>query len=133
MLKGLIAGILFGNLWVEIPTYVRNDNSEVVYQAHSINTVTNAKRLNNFLESNRGFENTERLSIGYIPGGMNTTDGLTKSATGVKLRRLINGNIFPNSNRNAKGKLGSGYQPKNIILRIQKPRKGKRIPTTTQG
>ena len=46
------------------------------------------------MESNRGeLENTEWLSIGYIPGGMNTSDGLTKSMAWVKLRRLLNGDI----------------------------------------
>ena len=43
-LEGLMAELLFGNLVVavvaKIPTYVRNDNSTVVYQADSVNTVT---------------------------------------------------------------------------------------------
>ena len=84
MLKGLTAELLFGNLGAEIPTYVGNDNSASVYQVDSVNTVTNKKRLNNFLGGNREeLENTERLSIGYIPGGMNTSDGLIKSMTGL--------------------------------------------------
>ena len=63
---------------------MRNDNSAAAYQVDSVNTGANEKRLNNFLESNRGeLENTEWLSIGYIPGGMNTSDGLTKSMAGV--------------------------------------------------
>ena len=107
---------------------MRNDNSTVVYQVGSVNTVTNEKRLNNFLESNReGLENTERLSIGYIPGWINTSDGLIKSTTGVKLRRLLNGNIFQIVTEKQKGKLGSGYQPQNIILCIRKLHKGKMI------
>ena len=47
MLKGLLSELLFGNMGVGIPTYVRNDNSAVVYQADSAIAVTNAKRLNN--------------------------------------------------------------------------------------
>ena len=79
---------------MKIPTYVRNDNFAAVYQVDSVNTATSGKRLNNFSESNRGeLENTEWLSIGYIPGGKNTSDGLIKSATGGKLGRLLNGDI----------------------------------------
>ena len=62
--------IFLGNIGVGIPTYVRNDNSTAVYQVDSSNTVTNANRLNGFLESNREeLERTNWLSIGYIPGG----------------------------------------------------------------
>ena len=43
MLKGLMDGILLGNIGVKIPTYVRNGNSTVVYQVGSASTVTNAK------------------------------------------------------------------------------------------
>ena len=53
-LKGLMGEILFGDTGAKIPTYVRNGNSAVVYQVDSANTVTNGKRLNNFLGSNRG-------------------------------------------------------------------------------
>ena len=54
MLKGLLADLLFGNIGLEIPTYVRNDNSTAAYQVDSANTVTNAKHLNGLPESNRG-------------------------------------------------------------------------------
>ena len=74
---------------------MRNDNSAVVYQVDSANAVTDEKRLSNFSGSNRGeLENTDWLSIGYIPGRINTSDGLTKSKSCAKLRRLLNGNIF---------------------------------------
>ena len=53
MLKGLSSELLRGNLGVEIPTYVRNDNSTAAYQVDSADTVTNGKRLNGFLDSNR--------------------------------------------------------------------------------
>ena len=54
MLKDLLAELLFGNMGSGTPTYVRNDNSTVAYQADSANTVTNEKRINNFSESSRG-------------------------------------------------------------------------------
>ena len=41
MSKGLLSGLAFGNMGVEIPTYVRNDNSDALYQAGSVNTVAN--------------------------------------------------------------------------------------------
>ena len=93
MLKGLLAELLFGSVGAEIPTYVRNDNSTAVYQVDSADTVTNAKRLNGFLQINRGgLERNKWLSVGYIPGGLNTSDGITKSMSSANSRRLLNGN-----------------------------------------
>ena len=45
MLKCLLAELLFGNIG-GIPTYARYDNSTVLYQVDSSNTVTGEKRLN---------------------------------------------------------------------------------------
>ena len=44
----------FGNVGCAINTYVRNDNSDAVSHMDSMNAVTREKRLNGFLESNRG-------------------------------------------------------------------------------
>ena len=41
MLKCLMADLLIGNIGVRIPTFARNNNSTVLYQAGSVNTVTN--------------------------------------------------------------------------------------------
>ena len=43
VLKDLSAELLFVDIVVEIPTYVRNDNSTVLYQVDSVNKVTNEK------------------------------------------------------------------------------------------
>ena len=43
MSKGMLAELTFGNTGVEIPTYVRNDNSDALYPVDSVNTATNAK------------------------------------------------------------------------------------------
>ena len=48
--KGLLEDLMFRNMGVEIPTYVRNDNSDAAYQVDSVNTVANVKRLDVFLE-----------------------------------------------------------------------------------
>ena len=65
---------------MEIPTYVRNDNSDAVYQVDSSNTVTSGKRLNAFLDNNREeIEKNNRLIAGYIHGDINTPCGLAKS------------------------------------------------------
>ena len=70
MLKGLSADLLFGNIGVAIPTYVRNDNSTAAYHVDSPNTVTDEKRLNGLLESNREeLERNNWMSVGYIHGG----------------------------------------------------------------
>ena len=53
-IKGLMAELLFGDIGLKMPTFVRIDNSTAVYQVDPRNTVTNEKRLNNFLESNWG-------------------------------------------------------------------------------
>ena len=113
---------------------MRNDNSASVYQADSENTVTNAKRLNNFSGSNgEELDNTDWLSTGYIPGAKNTSDGLAKSAMGAKLRRLLNGDISQIETKNQNGGLGSGYQPRNIILLTRIQNKDKRIRPTAPG
>ena len=77
MLKGLLDELLFWNIWVSIPTYVCDDNSTLVYQVDSANTVTNEKRLNGFLGSNREeLERNNWLIVGYIHGSLNTPGGL---------------------------------------------------------
>ena len=53
MSKSLLAGLMFWNIGMEIPTYVRGDNSDALYQVDSVNTATNEKRLNGFIERNR--------------------------------------------------------------------------------
>ena len=40
MLKGLLSELMFGNMGAVIPTYVRSDNSNAVYQVDSVNTST---------------------------------------------------------------------------------------------
>ena len=61
----------------------------------STNTVANEKRLNGFLESNREeLLLNPWLGVGYIPGDLNTSDGMTKSMTSVNLRNLLAGNTF---------------------------------------
>ena len=79
-LNGLLSELFFGNLRLEIPTYVHNDNSSVVYQVNAENIVANAKRVNGFLASNREELDRNNWPITrYIPGGLDTPDGLTKS------------------------------------------------------
>ena len=41
MLKGILAELLFGNMGVDIPTYIRNDSSDAVYQVDFLNSVAN--------------------------------------------------------------------------------------------
>ena len=98
MLKALLAGILFGSIGVGILTYVRSGNSAAV-SGWFREMVTSENRLNNFRESNRGeLDNADWLSIGYIPGAMNASDGLAKSTTGAKFFTSIEsdrgGNLF---------------------------------------
>ena len=66
LLKGLVPDLLFGDIGAEIPTYVRNDNCAIMYQVESTKSVSNEKRRNGFLESNRGLGNNSRRSLWYI-------------------------------------------------------------------
>ena len=54
MLKGLLSELMLGDIAVEIPTYVRNDNADAVYQVDSVNTGTHDKSPNGSPESNIG-------------------------------------------------------------------------------
>ena len=92
---GLLAELKFGNMGAEMPTYYRNDNSDAVCQADSVNTSPGGKRLNGFLESNReALEQNEWLIVGYIPGGINATDGWAKIISSVDLRNMLSGDLF---------------------------------------
>ena len=50
MLKGLLPELLFGNIGVELPTYVRNNNYKILQQAESTKSVSLGKRPNGLLE-----------------------------------------------------------------------------------
>ena len=78
---------------VGIPTYVRRDSSDAVYQLDSGNTATNEKRLNGFIEQQGGLEQNERLSLGYIRGDIDTSEGLTKGLSSINLRNLLAGDF----------------------------------------
>ena len=89
------------------------------YQIDSVNTVTNEKRLNGFLERNRAeLERNDWLVVGYIPGNLNTPDGLTKAISSASLRSLINGNTLRSLLKFKRLKLGNDYPHQNTILFI---------------
>ena len=48
MLKGLLPELMFADIVVEIPTYVRNDYPDALYQVDSVDTMTNEELLNGF-------------------------------------------------------------------------------------
>ena len=94
ILKGLLAELIFGNIGVEILTYVRNDNLKILQQVGSIKSVSEKKRLSGFFESNRGeLENDPWLNLGYVNKRLNISGNLTKDTAPQILRRLLNGNI----------------------------------------
>ena len=98
-IKEMLAELLFGNVGCSINTYVRNDNSDAVYHMGSMNTVTNEKRLNGFLESNmEELLLNPWLGVGYIPGGLDTFDGLAKSMSSES-KKFACGKYFPNCDR----------------------------------
>ena len=75
-LKCLLPEIIFGNIGVSTPTYLRIDNSGAAYQVDSLNTVNSENRPGGSLGSNREeIDKNNLLSVGYIPGDMNTSEG----------------------------------------------------------
>ena len=95
MLNVMLSELMSWNMDVEIPTYVRCDNSDAVYQVGSANTAASEKLLKGFLESNsEELDQNNWLSVGFTPGDMNTSDGLTKILSSGNLRNLLASNIF---------------------------------------
>ena len=108
-----------------IPTYVRIDNSDALYQVDTVYTMNGEKRLNVFLESNReGIEQNNWLRVGYIPGGVNTSDGITKILSSVNLRSLLVGNT---------SRIVTGVWQKEIRRRIPSAKRYIVYPETIQG
>ena len=68
-------------------TRIRNDNSGAVEHVHSINSATQGRRLNGFLESNREGEEggNQRLALSRIMGPLNISDAVKKKTTRSKL------------------------------------------------
>ena len=66
-----------------IPTYVRYDNPDAAYLAESANSTTHEKRLTGVLESNMGIGKNEWLGAWYIPGNIDTSDGLAGGLASV--------------------------------------------------
>ena len=125
MLNGILEELLYGNIGVRMPTYVRNDNSAVAYQVDSANTATNEKRINGFLESNRDeLEQNKWLSAGYIHGDINTSDVWTKSLSSVKLGNLLDCNMFRIVTEERKNEIRRKYLMLNDTLCILKQLRG---------
>ena len=121
MSKDLIAELLFGNIGVAIPTYVRNDNSTVAYQIDAVNAVTNEKRLNGFIESNsERLERNNWLIVGYIPGNLNTSGGLTKAMSRASFGILLNGNSFRSVSEIQKDEIRKRLHPSKHYIVIMK-------------
>ena len=94
-LKSLSPVLLFGNEGAGVETRVRSDNSSFVENAHSINSVTNGRRLNGLQRSNmEGIDLNEWLSLAHMPVGLSISDELTKSISQTKLITLISTILF---------------------------------------
>ena len=65
------------------------------------------------------------LGVGYIPDGLNTSDGMAKSMSSVNLRSLLAENTFQIVTEQMKTKLGKSYLQQNITSRIRIRRKGR--------
>ena len=104
MSKCLLGRLLFSNIGKEIPTYVRNDNSTVVYRVDSSNTVTFGARLNGFskvIEKNWGRNNWP--GIGYIPGEDKYSQWVNKIDAECYPKKTHKWKYLPNRYLGAKG------------------------------
>ena len=81
---------LYGNEGCDIGTSAKTDNSSVVENVHSTNSVTNERRSNCLLDSNReGILPNRRFSMSHIPGGISISAVLTSSTSQTKLISLL--------------------------------------------
>ena len=72
-----------------IHPYVRNDNSDAVYQVDSVNTVPTEKRINGLLYGNREeLGQNNWLVFVYIDGDINTPDGMAERLSSANLRNF---------------------------------------------
>ena len=67
---------------------MRNDNSTASYQVDSPNTVTRENALMAFWEAIGWIIEKQLAERGYIPGGLDTSDGPTKAMSSANLRSL---------------------------------------------
>ena len=103
-LKGILAELLFGNIGVEILTYVRNDNLQMLQQVGSVKSASGG-RYEWFFESNREeLENNPLVNLRYVHKRLNISGNLTKDTSPQILRRLSNGNTPPRKFRKPKEK-----------------------------
>ena len=85
-----VSVILFGNEKVEIEKRSRCDNSIVVENVHSINSVTKARRFYGLLDSNRAESGTNhRLDLSHITDPVNILDEVAKTTNRKKLILLL--------------------------------------------
>ena len=69
-----------------IGTGIRRDNSSVAEHVHPISSVTEGRRLNGLLESNREeLGNNAWLDLSHIMGGLGISDEMANATTQNKL------------------------------------------------
>ena len=77
--------------------------------------------MNGFLESNRGeLLLNPWLGVGYIPGDLNTSDGMTKSMSSVNLRSLMAENTSQIVTEQMKNQIRRKLDAANITSCIRK-------------
>ena len=78
----MLAELLFGNENIDIGAMIRNDNSIVVENVHTVNSVTKNRMINGALGSNRAeLGNKPWLSLSRIVGSANISDEMAKATT----------------------------------------------------
>ena len=71
----------------------RYDNSSVVERVHSINSVTNGRRFDIFLDSNMEEINlSRRFALSHIMGDISISGDVSKSTSQLKLLALLTRN-----------------------------------------
>ena len=134
MLKGLLAELTFGNMGAAIPTYVRNDKQDAVYQADSVNTTTNEKRLSGYLESNREeLRQMNGWALGILLGILIRQVAWGGCLSSANLGDLLSRNSLRIGTEERKHEIRRKLPQGNTILFPTKLPRGKRIWTQTFG
>ena len=68
------------------------------------------------------------LSVGYTPGDLNTSDGMTKSMTSINLRNLLAGNTFQIVTEEMKDKIRKKLPAAKHYIVYPETAQGERIP-----
>ena len=114
-----------GNGNIDIGAIIRNDNSIVVEHVRPINSVTQERRSNGSVESNREESETKPwLVLSHITGILNIPEEVAKSATRKRLILVPSRSISQSVTRNGKDEIRKTYTSDRQYLAFRETKEG---------